>query len=180
MSSESVPGDEEEEHWECDGDDDDDDDDEPTYRRPRFTEEDLYCRVGNCLWVFSDPRMCMKHRYRHFFESVSWVCPGPCRGGQSTREFARFARSDTLKRHLQRANYADCMTAVLNVLGLGSIPDSGTAWLAPLRVGPERPWESPDYQLTDLRIVKDAMMKLRSWFNVVLPVERPARRRRYK
>ena len=179
MSSESVPDEEGEEHWESDGDDDDDDDDEPTYRRPRFTEEDCYCRVGNCLWVFNDPRMCMKHRYRHFSEIVSWVCPGPCRG-ESTREYARFARGDTLKRHLQRAKYADCMTAVLNVLGLESIPDSGTAWLAPFRVGPERPWESPDFQLTDLRIVKDAKMKLRKWCNVALPVERPTRRRRYK
>jgi hypothetical protein len=71
--------------------------------------------------------------------------------------------------------------AVLNVLNLETIPESGTAWLAPLRDGPERPWEDPDFQLTDLKTVKDEKMKLRSSGSAELPdVPTATGRRRYK
>ena len=180
---ESEPDEEEENDWEYDGDDDDADDiddDEPTSRRPRSTkEEDLYCRVGDCLWAFKDSRMCTKHRLRHFSESASWICPGPCRG--TAQESATFTRSDTLKRHLVQNNAA-CLEAVLKVLKLDTIPRQGSAWLVPFRVGLERPWESPDYQLTDLSIVKDVKMKLRSSGDAELPDPdmHTNRRRRYK
>lgn len=176
----SGEGEEEDLEYEADDDDDDDDvdGDEPTFRRSKYTEEDLYCRVGDCLWAFKNPSVCTKHRLRHF--PVSWVCPGPCNKGKSAQGGGGgFARSETLKRHLLFESNAACLKVVLDDLGLGSIPISEPAWLAPYRDGPERPWESPDFQLTDLQIVKEAKMKFRSSGNAALPVP-ASRRRRYK
>lgn len=189
MSSETETETEtcEEVEEDCEYDDEDDDDNtddnadvvEPTFRRTRFTEEDLYCRVGDCESAFSNPQVCMRHRQRHF--PHRWVCPGPCKG-ESAEDGARFARSETLKRHLQFANHAACLTAVLAVLNLETAPRSGTSWLALFCDGPERPWESPDFKLTDLKEVKKKI-KLRNSGHVatadpVMPVSR--RRRRYK
>ncbi|KAF8274669.1 hypothetical protein EI94DRAFT_1712846 [Lactarius quietus] len=118
-------------------------------RRTKYSEEDLYCRIDDCLWAFDDPRTCMKHRQRHF--PVQWLCPGPCK---KTDKEGKFARDETLKRHLLFPRYAACKKAVLELLDLDSIPVSGSHWLAPLRDGPDRPWESLDFQLADLRTVK--------------------------
>ncbi|KAH9954340.1 hypothetical protein BC827DRAFT_1379522 [Russula dissimulans] len=156
--------------------DDDDDDDEPALQHSRFMEEDLYCRVGNCLWAFKDPRICVKHRLRHF--PGRWVCPGPCRGESANG--GRFARNETLKRHLLYPKNDACRKATLRVLDLGTTPTSGTAWLAPLRDGPERPWESPDFRLTDLNTVKEEKMKVCGSKYGALPTEHIDRRRRYK
>lgn len=178
--SESESDEEEEKDREYDGDDDgadDTDDNEPTSRRTWFEEEDLYCRVGDCLWAFKEPRMCMKHRYRHF--TVSWICPGPCKG-ESAQQGAKFTRGETLQRHLMFQKNAACMKAVLDLLDLETIPGSGCAWLTPFRDGPERPWESPDFQLTDLSIVKEKKMKLRSSGIAAPPIMPTNRRRRYK
>lgn len=177
--SESEPGEEEEKDREYDGDDDaadGTDDNEPTYRRAWFEEEDLYCRIGYCLWAFKEPRMCMKHRNRHF--TVRWVCPGPCKG-ESAQEGAKFTRGETLLRHLMFQKNAACMKAVLDVLGLETIPGSGCGWLVPFRDGPERPWESPDIQLTDLSIVKEWKMMFRSSVSPEPPIT-PTKRRRCK
>jgi len=182
-----VPGEEGEEDGEYDYDDEDADDanvGEPTGRHTKFTEEDLYCRVGDCLWAFKDPRMCVKHRLRHF--PANWVCPGPCKEESAqgeTHSSATFASGDTLKRHLECPKNAACMEAVLNLLDLKTIPGSGSAWLAPLRSGLERPWEAPAFQLTDLKTVKEEerkiSMKLRS--SELPDSDVPAsRRRRYK
>lgn len=151
------PSDEEEE--EEDGNDDDECDyEEPAPQRLRFTEEDLYCRIGSCLWAFKDPRMCTKHRHRHF--PYPWYCPGPCR--EVSTKKGRFARNETLKRHLCFEKNGACREAVLKVLKLKNFPLPGSAWLAPLRDGPERPWEIPGFQLTDLKTVKENIMKLRN------------------
>lgn len=183
-----MPGEEEEEDWEYDAEGDDDadadadaddaDGEEPTSRRSRYAEEDLYCRVEDCLWVSKHPQACAKHRLTHF--PGSWVCPGPCKGESADSAqggCARFARDETLKRHLQFPKNAPCAEVVQKVLNLRTIPCSGTAWLAPLCDGPERPWESPDFELTDLKTVKEKI-KLRSSGSAELP-DVP-RRRRYK
>ncbi|KAH9966944.1 hypothetical protein BGW80DRAFT_1462278 [Lactifluus volemus] len=146
-------------------------------KRSKYTEEDLYCRIDDCLWAFDNPRTCLKHRRRHF--PVQWLCPGPCKtkGG-------KFARDETLKRHLLYSSNVDCKEAVLRLLGLRDIPDSGTAWMAPLRDGPERPWESPGFRLTDLNTVKENKMKLRDSNKTdetpSLTSYESSRRRRYK
>ena len=125
----------------------------PQRPRSKFAEGDVYCRVGACLASFKDPRVCMKHRARHF--PLAWRCPGPCRTQSTYR--GRFVRDETLKRHLDFPRFASCRDAVLQLLGLESIPPSGRgslAWMAPLRDGPERPWERPGSHLTDLETVK--------------------------
>jgi hypothetical protein len=124
----------------------------PQRPRSRVAERDLYCRVGACLASFKDPRVCMKHRERHF--PLAWQCPGPCRTRTANR--GRFERGETLKRHLLFPRYASCKDAVLRTLGLESIPTSrsSSAWMAPLRDGPERPWERPGFRLTELETVK--------------------------
>jgi hypothetical protein len=196
MSSETetVPEEEEEEdceyddadtdgHDHADADDDTDDDtdvDEPTFRagRTRFTEEDHYCRVDDCESAFSNPQVCMRHRQRHFLHR--WVCPGPCKG-ESVEGGARFARSETLKRHLQFQKNAACMKAVLTVLNLATAPSYGTTWLAPLCDGPERPWESPHFKLTDLKEVKKKIKLRNSGHATATDPDQPtSRRRRHK
>src|SRR6266850_2592331 len=125
----------------------------PQRPRSRFAEGDLYCRVGACLASFKHPRVCMKHRARHF--PLAWQCPGPCRTKSTNR--GRFARDETLKRHLEFPRFASCRDTVLQLLGLQSIPPSGRggmAWMAPLRDGPQRPWERAGFHLTDLETVK--------------------------
>jgi len=153
----------------------DDDDEEPALKHSKPREEDLYCRVGNCLWAFKDPRVCLKHRLRHF--PGRWVCPGPC-SGESTNG-GRFARNETLKRHLLYPKNDACRKAALQLLDLATIPASGAAWLAPLCDGPE-PWESPDFRLTDLKTVKEEKMKVCDTKYHALPTEHIERRRRYK
>ncbi|KAI0247044.1 hypothetical protein BJV78DRAFT_82448 [Lactifluus subvellereus] len=146
-----------------------------TARRLKYTEEDLYCRIDDCLWAFDSPRTCLKHRRRHF--PVQWLCPGPCKS-----KGGKFARDETLKRHLLFPNHVACREAVLTLLGLRSIPVSGTAWMTPLRDGPERPWESPGFRLTDLKTVKENKVKLcdsNSTDETPPPITR-ATRRRYK
>ncbi|KAH9055501.1 hypothetical protein EDB87DRAFT_1688140 [Lactarius vividus] len=143
-------------------------------RRSKYSEEDLYCRIEDCLWAFNDPRTCMKHRQRHF--PVQWPCPGPCK---KTEKEGKFARSETLKRHLLFRRYAACKKVVLKRLGLRSVPASGALWLAPLRDGPDRPWESPDFQLTDLKTVKERKMNVCGTTNAPSLAEK-TRRRRYK
>jgi hypothetical protein len=69
------------------------------------------------------------------------------------------------------------------LLGLRSIPVSGTAWMTPLRDGPERPWESPGFRLTDLQTVKENKMKLcesNKTDEMLPPITRATSRRRYK
>jgi hypothetical protein len=131
------------------------DEDELPPKRPRskVAERDLYCRVGACLAFFKDTRRCMKHRARHF--PLAWRCPGPCRTSSANR--GRFVRDETLKRHLLFPRHASCKDAVLQLLGLESIPVSGrggNGWMAPFRDRPERPWERPGFHLTDLETVK--------------------------
>ena len=124
--------------------------DGPTPKRPRsrVPEEDLYCRVGNCLKSFKTRRVCMNHRACHF--EAAWKCPGPC--GAMTPNLGKFMRDETLRRHLEFPRFARCREAVQQRLGLESISSSGgMEWMIPLRVGPERPWES---HLTDLETVK--------------------------
>ena len=115
----------------------------------------------------------MKHRQRHF--PVQWLCPGPCR----ETEEGKFARDETLKRHLLFPRYEACKKVVLELLELESIPVSGALWLAPLRDGPDRPWESPDFQLTDLKTVKERKLKALDLTKAPSPAE-SSRRRRYK
>ena len=116
----------------------------------------------------------MKHRQRHF--PVQWPCPGPCK---KTEKEGKFARDETLKRHLLFPRYAACKKVVLELLNLNSFPVSGSLWLAPLRDGPDRPWEQPDFQLTDLKTVKERKMNARDSAKVPSPAEN-TRRRRYK
>ena len=123
----------------------------PARQRQRVSEEDLYCRVGTCLESFKDPHVCAKHRKRHFTQI--WRCPGPCR--TQTVKGGRFARNETLKRHLLFPKFAECKEAALKVLHLATIPTSSNEWMAPFRDGPERPWECAMFQLTDLRTVKE-------------------------
>ncbi|KAI9434253.1 hypothetical protein H4582DRAFT_2081306 [Lactarius indigo] len=143
-------------------------------RRSKYSEEDLYCRIDGCLWAFNDPRTCMKHRQRHF--PVRWICPGPCK---KTEKEGKFARDETLKRHLLFPRYAACKKVVLKRLGLQSVPASGALWLAPLRDGPDRPWESPDFQLTDLKMIKEKKVNVYGTTKALSPAEK-TRRRRYK
>ncbi|KAN0138779.1 hypothetical protein V8E53_003167 [Lactarius tabidus] len=143
-------------------------------RRTKYSEEDLYCRIDDCLWAFDDPRTCMKHRQRHF--QVQWSCPGPCK---KTEKEGKFARDETLKRHLLFPRYAACKKVVLDLLGLHSIPVSGSLWLTPLRDGPDRPWESPTFQLTDLKTIKERKENARDSTRAPSPAEN-TRRRRYK
>jgi hypothetical protein len=122
-------------------------------RQQRFAEEDLYCRIGACPLSFKDPHVCAKHRMRHFRQI--WHCPGPCR--TQTTKGGMFARKETLKRHLTFPRHAECKEAALKALGLETIPASSTSWIAPFRDGPERPWECPGFQLTDLETVKERL-----------------------
>ena len=133
-----------------------------TFRRPTYIEEDLYCRVGNCFWVFKNPWTCVKHRLTHF--SVRWVCPGLCQLEESEErpDTNKFTGADSLRHHL--LNNAACVKAVLEDLNVEELPESA-AFLAPFCDGPER-WEDYD-QLTDLKSVKEAKMKLRNF--VVIP-----------
>ena len=109
---------------------------------------------------------------RHFLQS--WRCPGPCR--TQTAKGGRFARNETLKRHLFFPKFAECKEEVLRVLRLESIPESSTAWMAPFRDGPERPWECSGFQLTDLETVKERLRDP----NFVAPPVAPIRgRHRY-
>ena len=142
-------------------------------QRTKYSEEDLYCRVDDCLWAFDNPRICMKHRQRHF--PVQWSCPGPC--NKSEKE-GKFARDETLKRHLLYPRYAACQKVVLDLLGLRSIPVSGSLWLTPLRDGPDRPWESPNFQLTDLKKIKEMKENACDSTRALSPAY--TRRRRYK
>jgi hypothetical protein len=72
-----------------------------------------------------------------------------------------FACADSLRRHL--LNNAACVKVVLEALNVKELPESGVAFLAPFRNGPqERRWEDHDYQLTDLKSVKEAKIKLRN------------------
>ena len=123
----------------------------PARPRQRVAEEDLYCRVGTCLESFKDSHVCAKHRRRHFTQN--WRCPGPCR--TETSKEGWFARKETLKRHLHTLTFAECKEAALEVLGLETIPPSGTGWMAPFREGHERPWECAGFQLTDLQTIKE-------------------------
>jgi len=149
------------------------DDDEPAHQRQRFAEEELYCRVGACLLSFKDPHVCAKHRRRHFPQI--WHCPGPCR--TQTTKGGKFARKETLKRHLTFPKHAECKEAVLKALGLETIPASSTAWMTPFRDGPECPWECPGFQLTDLETVKERLRDP----NFTPPPAEPIRgRHRYK
>jgi hypothetical protein len=101
---------------------------------------------------------CMKHRARHF--PLAWRSPCPCR--TQSPYWGRFARGETLKRHLTFSRFARCTgrDVVLQLLGLESIPASGRgscggmAWMAPLREGLERPCERPGFQFADLETVK--------------------------
>jgi hypothetical protein len=115
----------------------------------------------------------MKHRHRHF--PLKWTCPGPCK---KTEKEGRFARDETLKRHLLFPRYAACEKVVLERLKLNSIPISGSHWLTPLRDGPDRPWESPDFQLTDLKTVKERKMNARDLTKAPSPAAENTRRRR--
>ena len=56
------------------------------------------------------------------------------------------------------------MKVVLEALNVEELPESGTSFLAPFCNGPERRWEdhASDYQLTDLKSVKEAKKKLRN------------------
>jgi len=67
-----------------------------------------------------------------------------------------FARDETLRRHLVSPGFASCKDAVLQLLGLQSIPATGRGmtWMTSLRDGPERPWECGGFHLTDLETVK--------------------------
>ena len=116
----------------------------------------------------------MKHRNRHFPEQ--WTCPGPC---PKTEKEGKFARAETLRRHLLFPRYAACKKVVLERLSLTSIPVTGSLWLTPLRDGPDRPWESPDFQLTDLKKVKKRKTNARDSTEAPSPAEN-TRRRRYK
>ena len=174
VASGSVFGEEEENVKECnDGDHHDNDSDavaeaeaetevgDATFQRPpSYPEEDLYCRVGDCLWAFKNPWTCIKHRLTHF--SVRWVCPGPCQleVSEESPATSKFASADSLWCHL--LNNAACVNAVLEALNMqdSELPESGTAFLAPFCNVPERRWEDRDYQLTDLKSVKEAKMKL--------------------
>lgn len=133
-----------------------------TFRRPTYKESDLYCRVGDCLWAFENPWTCVKHRLTHF--SDRWVCPGQCQLEESEETPAtssKFAHADSLRRHL--SNNPACLKAVLEALNVEVLPESDTGFLTPFRnIGPERQWEDHDYQLTDLKSVKEAKMKLRN------------------
>jgi hypothetical protein len=131
----------------------------PTSAMPHF-EEDLYCRLGDCLWAFKNPWTCIKHRLTHF--SVRWVCPGPCQLEESEERpgSSKFARVDSLRRHL--IDNAACAKAVLEALNMEELPESSITFLVPFRIGPERRWEGHDYQLTDLKSVKEAKVKLRN------------------
>ncbi|KAI9454740.1 hypothetical protein BJY52DRAFT_704761 [Lactarius psammicola] len=176
ISSVSEPGDREELESSSSSSSTDDDNMKAMLSRParrsKYSEEDLYCRIDDCLWAFNDPRTCMKHRQRHF--PVQWPCPGPCK---KTEKEGKFARDETLKRHLLFPRYAACKKVVLNLLDLESIPSSGALWLAPLRDGPDRPWESPDFQLTDLKTVKERKMNVRDSTKAPSPAEKTCRRR---
>jgi hypothetical protein len=119
-------------------------------RQRKVAEEDLYCRVGFCLESFKDLHMCAKHRQRHF--DPSWRCPGPCRE-QSAKD-GWFACKETLKRHLLTPSFADCKEEVLRVIGLETLPDSGTGWMGRFCERPERSWECAGFELTDLETVK--------------------------
>jgi len=178
ISSASDPGDREElESSSYSSSDDNDDRAKEIASRPprhsKYSEEDLYCRIAGCLWAFDQPRTCMKHRQRHFPEQ--WPCPGPC-----TEKEGKFARDETLKRHLLHPRYAACQEVVLERLGLKLIPVLGSHWLAPLRDGPDRPWESPDFQLTDLKTVKEMKKNALDLTKAPLPLAENPRRRRYK
>jgi hypothetical protein len=125
----------------------------PRGPRSKYTEEDLYCRIGDCLAYFKTPFVCMKHRERHF--PVAWQCPGPCQTQTTNR--GRFTRDETLRRHLEFPRFARCKDTVLQLFRLQSISPSetgGMGWMAPLRDGPERPWEQAGFHLTDLETVK--------------------------
>ena len=119
-------------------------------RPRRVAEEDLYCRVGTCLESFKDSHACEKHRKCHFEQS--WRCPGPCRTKKGKAGW--FARKETLKRHLLFPRFADCKEAALKIVGLETVPESGTGWMAPFCERNERAWECPGFELTDLETVK--------------------------
>ena len=54
------------------------------------------------------------------------------------------------------------MKVILEDLGVEELPESA-AFLAPFCNGPERRWEDHDYQLTDLKSVKEEKMNLRNF-----------------
>jgi hypothetical protein len=96
----------------------------------------------------------MRHRARHF--KVAWRCPGPRRN--SAPNEGKFARDETLRRHLLFPRFARCKDAVKQLLGLKSISSSGNMdWMIPLREGLERPWEGAEVHLTDLDTVKERL-----------------------
>jgi hypothetical protein len=141
----------------------------PQHPRSRFAEEDLYCRIDNCLGLFKTPRVCKNHRKRHFF--LVWRCPGPCQT-ETTKE-GWFARDETLRRHLLSPRFARCKDAALQLLGLESIPETGhgSSWMRQFRKeDPERPWESARHRLTDLETVK---ARLRDPYIAALPLAVP-------
>jgi hypothetical protein len=142
----------------------------PQRPRSRFAEEDLYCRIKNCLGVFKTRRICMNHRARHF--SLVWRCPGPCQ--TNTTKQGLFARDETLRKHLLSPRFARCKDAALQSLGLESIPETGhgSSWMRQFRKGhPDRPWERAGFQLTDLETVKK---RLRDPYIAALPLAVPS------
>ncbi|KAI0295899.1 hypothetical protein B0F90DRAFT_1820227 [Multifurca ochricompacta] len=97
----------------------------------------------------------------------------------SSKKAGRFARRETLKRHLLFPKHAACKEAVLKMLGLESIPVFGLSWMTPFCDGPDRPWESPGFELTDLKTVKEKKMRLSDSNNKPYP-DLPGSRRRYE
>jgi hypothetical protein len=136
-----------------DEEDEAEDEDEPMRQRHRVTEENLYCRIGHCLMSFKDPHVCAKHRMRHF--NQIWQCPGPCQ--TRTEKGGKFARRETLKRHLTSGKFVECKAVALMAVGLAAIPASSNAWLDPFRVGPECPWKRPRFPMTDVETVKQRL-----------------------
>jgi hypothetical protein len=106
----------------------------------------------------TEPEVPHSIRLTHF--SVRWVCPGPCQVEEceETPVSSKFARADSLRYHL--LNNLACVKAVLEVLNVEKLPESGTAFLTPFVNGPEHLWEDHNYQLTDLKSVKEEALQL--------------------
>ncbi|KAH8977458.1 hypothetical protein EDB86DRAFT_3092199 [Lactarius hatsudake] len=130
--------------------------------------------------MLSRPSRRSKYSEEDFTVSDTSQSDGPVRDRarkRIKRESSRAAKPSSVILLFRR--YAACRKVVLKRLGLQSVPASGALWLAPIRDGPDRPWESPDFQLTDLKTVKERKMSVCGTTKALSLAEK-IRRRRYK
>ena len=109
----------------------------------------------------------------------TWCPPGPCSVQNSdSQQGLVFTQQDPqVTPPLPQVLKMHVVVLWTHSLEKSRVCSTGTAWMAPIRDGPERPWECPGFQLTVLKTAKERLLGPNAAALSAAPI---CRRRRYK